>query len=203
MLLDIHPENPQQRLINQVVETLKQGGIIIFPTDTIYAFGCDLYNQKAAERLAWLKGIKLEKANFSIICHDFSNLSEYTRQVGNPVFKLMKQYLPGPYTFILPASSMVPKLFKSRRKNIGIRIPANNIPRQLVYHLGHPILTTSLHDHDKIKEYPTDPELIYEEYQNNVDLVINGGFGSITPSTIIDCTTDTPEIVREGAGEIF
>ncbi|NBC83874.1 MAG: threonylcarbamoyl-AMP synthase [Bacteroidetes bacterium] len=202
MLLQIHPETPQERLLNQVIDTLKSGGVIIFPTDTVYALGCDLYQQKAAEKVAWLKGVKLEKADFSIICNDFSTLSEYARPVSNPVFKLMKQYLPGPYTFILEANNKVPRLFKSKKRTIGIRIPDNNIATSIVEMLGHPILTTSIRDDDDMLEYTTDPELIYEKYENQVEIVINGGFGGNQPSTVVDCTGDEVLIVRQGVGEI-
>lgn len=202
MLLQIHPETPQERLLDQVVETLKKGGVIIFPTDTVYALGCDLYQQKAAEKVAWLKGVKLEKADFSIICHDLSTMSEYAQPVNNSVFKLMKQNLPGPYTFILDASNNVPRLFKSKKKTIGIRIPDNKIAQTLTKMLGHPILTTSIRDDDEMLEYTTDPELIHEKFENKVDLVIDGGYGGNQPSTVVDCTGEEVLIVRQGVGEI-
>ncbi|MFO8129691.1 MAG: L-threonylcarbamoyladenylate synthase [Bacteroidales bacterium] len=202
MLLKIHPENPSERQINKVVECLQNGGIIITPTDTIYGLACDIYHSKAVEKIARIKGIKKRKANFSFICHDLSDLSGFTRPIDNAVFKLMKGYLPGPYTFILNASSKVPKLFQSKKRTVGIRVPDNNIPLEIVRKLGHPIMTTSIHDEDEVMEYTTDPELIYEKYKHLVDILIDGGYGDNVPSTIIDCTVGIPEIVREGKGEI-
>ncbi len=200
MLVRIHPVNPDQRQILKVVEILKKGGIIIYPTDTIYGLGCDIFNQKAVERVARIKGLKLEKTNFSFIFNDLSHLSDYTRHIDNTVFKLMKKYLPGPYTFILPASSKVPKIFKNKKKTVGIRIPDNLIPLEIVNELGNPILTTSIHDEDEILEYTTDPELIHEKYEALVDLVIDGGYGNNMPSTVIDCTGEEPEVIRPGIG---
>lgn len=200
MLIRIHPANPDQRQILKVVEVLKKGGVIIYPTDTVYGLGCDIFNQKAVERVARIKGLRLEKTNFSFIFNDLSHLSDYTRQIDNTVFKLLKKYLPGPYTFILLASSKVPKIFKNKKKTVGIRIPDNLIPLEIVKELGHPILTTSIHDEDEILEYTTDPELIHEKYEALVDLVIDGGYGNNIPSTVIDCTEEEPEIIRPGIG---
>lgn len=202
MILNIHPENPDPKRVQEVVKCLRDGGLIIYPTDAVYAIGCDLMNIRALEKLARLKGIKLEKANFSLICYDLSHLSEYAKPIDNTVFKLMKKSLPGPYTFILNASSNVPKIFQSKKKTVGIRIPDNNIPREIVKELGNPIVSTSVHDDDEILEYTTDPELIHEKFQKHVDIVINGGFGNLDASTIFDCTGDTPELVREGIGPL-
>jgi tRNA threonylcarbamoyl adenosine modification protein (Sua5/YciO/YrdC/YwlC family) len=202
MLLVIHPDNPDKRKIDQVIKILKKGGVIIYPTDTVYSMACDLNNRKAVERMAQIKGIKIEKANFSLICHDLSNISDYSVQFGNNIYKMMKRALPGPYTFILNANNSVPKLFKSKKKTIGIRVPDNNIARMLVEELGNPLISTSVNDEDEILEYITDPELIHEKYENILDLVIDGGYGKNEASTIIDCTGDEPEIIREGIGPI-
>lgn len=203
MLLEINPKNIDKRSINQVVEILKKGGIIIFPTDSVYAMGCDLHNKKALQDLAKLKGIKLNKANFSIICHDLSHLSDFTKQIDRPTFKLLKNHLPGPFTFILNASNDVPKLFDSNKKEIGIRIPDNEIILQIVQELGNPIATTSLHnEEDRIQDYFSDPNAIYERYENQVNLVINGGFGHLDGTTIIDCTAGEAVIIRQGLGQI-
>ena len=201
MLIQIHPDNPGARQVAQVVDILKTGGIIIYPTDTVYGLGCDIYNQKAIERVARIKGIKPEKANFSIICSDLSHISDFTRHLNNNTFRLMKHYLPGPFTFIVPANNSLPKLFKNKKKTIGIRVPEHNIPLEIVRVLGNPILTTSIHDSDEVLDYTTDPELIHENFQNQVDAVIAGGFGNNVPSTILDCTSDEIEIVRQGLGE--
>ena len=200
MLLRIHPENPSERQIRLVVECLMDGGVIIFPTDTIYAIGCDIYRPKAVDRVAQIKGVKKEKANFSFICHDLSHLSEYSRPIDNATYKMMRRNLPGAFTFILGASNKVPKIFQSRKKSIGIRVPDNNIARDIVHILGNPIMSTSVHDDDEIIEYTTDPELIFERYSNQVDLVVHGGYGDNVASTIIDCTGSEPELVREGKG---
>lgn len=200
MLMRIHPENPAQRQISKVVEVLRSGGVIIYPTDTVYGLGCDIYNAKAIEKVARIKGVSTEKSRFSIICHDLGHISDYTRPINNATFKLMRNYLPGPFTFILEANSNVPKIFKSKKKTVGIRIPENNIPLEIVRELGHPILTTSIHDTDKVIEYTTDPELIHENFQNLVDIVIDGGYGNNVPSTIIDCTNVEPVIIRQGLG---
>ena len=201
MLIKMYNENPNPGQIRKICDLLIDGGIIIYPTDTVYGIGCDIYNQKAIERIARLKGIKPEKARFSFIVPDLSHLSAYTRFVDNSVFKLMKANLPGPYTFILHANSKVPHILKSKKKTIGIRIPDNNIILEIVKELGHPILTTSIHDEDEIIEYTTDPELIHENFKEKVDLVIDGGYGGNIPSTIIDCTGSEPIILREGAGK--
>jgi tRNA threonylcarbamoyl adenosine modification protein (Sua5/YciO/YrdC/YwlC family) len=200
MLIQIHPENPSQRQILKVVEILRKGGVIIYPTDTVYGLGCDIFNNKAVERVARIKGIRPEKSNFSIICHDLSHLSDFARHIDNSTFKLLRNYLPGPYTFIVEASNKLPKIFKNKKKTIGIRIPKHNIPLEIVRELGNPILTTSIHDGDKIIEYTTDPELIHENLMNLVDLVIDGGYGHNIPSTIIDCTGESPVVVRKGLG---
>ena len=202
MLLKLYEKNPDPRQINKIVELLECGGVIIYPTDTVYGMGCDITKARAVERVARIKGIKPEKARFSFICSDLSHLSDFARHVDNTTFKLMKSYLPGPYTFILNASSQVPKSIKQHRKTVGIRIPDNNIILEIVRRLGHPILTTSLKEDDQILEYPTDPELIYEEYRDLVDVVIDGGYGGIIPSTILDCSGEEPELIREGLGEV-
>ena len=200
--LQIHPENPQERLINQVVDELKKGAVIIYPTDTVYGMGCDIYNAKAIEKICQIKGVKAEKRSFSFICSDLSNISEYARNISTPTFKLMKRTLPGPFTYILNASSQVPKILQKKKKTIGIRIPDNKIVLQIIEKLGNPIITTSLKIDDDILEYPTDPELIYEDYQNKLDSVIDGGFGSMSPSTVVDCTGNEPILIRQGAGEL-
>lgn len=201
-LVRIHPENPQKRKIQHVVDVLKAGGVIIYPTDTVYGLGCDIFNAKAIEKIKRIKGIKGKSVNLSFICHDLSNLSEYARHVDTPIFKMMKKGLPGPYTFILESSSKTPKILKTNKKTVGIRVPDNLIPRQIVMELGNPIITTSLHNDDKIKDYPTDPEEIFQEFGNLVDLVIDGGPGNMTPSTIIDCTGNEPLVIREGLGKV-
>jgi tRNA threonylcarbamoyl adenosine modification protein (Sua5/YciO/YrdC/YwlC family) len=199
-MIEINPDNIDSRLINQAVSVLKKGGIIIFPTDTVYSMGCDLYNKKALHELARLKNIKLNKANFSIICHDLSNISEYVKQIDRPTFKLLKQVLPGPFTFILNATNEVPRLFESKKREIGIRIPNNKILLKIVEELGNPIATTSLHnEEDTIQDYFADPNMIYERYTDKVDLVINGGYGNLDASTVVDCTNGV-EIVRQGIG---
>lgn len=202
MLLKIHSETPSQRQIEKVVECLYDGGVIIYPTDTVYGMGCDIFKSKAIERVARIKGIKPEKANFSFICHDMSQITEFTKPIDNNLFKLIKRVLPGPYTFILEANNTVPKYIQSRKKTVGIRIPNHNIPLEIVRQLGHPIMTTSIHDEDDLIEYTTDPELIYEKYRDLVDIVIDGGFGGNMASTILDCTGAEIEVVREGLGPI-
>lgn len=201
MLLNIHPENPDEKRMLQVVDVLKKGGVIIYPTDTVYSIGCDVNNVKAVARVAQIKGLKAEKANFSLICYDLSHISEYAR-IDTPDYKLMKKNLPGPFTFILNGSSALPKIFKTKKKEVGIRVPANNIARQLVEMLGNPLIATSVHDEDEIIEYTTDPELIHEKYGNQVDIVINGGFGNNEASTVIDLTSGEPELVRQGIGNL-
>ena len=202
MLIKLYAQNPDPRQVHKIVDLLRHGGVIIYPTDTVYGMGCDITKARAVERVARIKGIKPEKAKFAFICSDLSDLSDYARLVDNNTFKMMKSYLPGPYTFILPASNQVPKSIKQHRKTVGIRIPDNNIILEIVRQLGHPILTTSLKEEDSIIEYPTDPELIHEEYEYLVDAVIDGGYGGIVPSTIIDCSGEEPEIIREGLGEV-
>jgi tRNA threonylcarbamoyl adenosine modification protein (Sua5/YciO/YrdC/YwlC family) len=202
MLLKIHPENPGSRHIKMVVECLQDGGVIIFPTDTIYAMGCDIYHHKALERVAQIKGIKIEKANFSFLCRDLSQLSDFTKPINNEVFKLMKRTLPGPYTYILSANNNVPRIFQSKKKTLGIRVPDNGIVSEIINELGNPITSSSIHDEDEIIEYTTDPELIYEKFQKHVDIVIDGGFGGNEPSTIIDCTGYEILLVREGKGKL-
>lgn len=200
MLLKIYPENPNPKAIEQAVECLRKGGLIIYPTDSVYGLGCDMTKPKAIEQLARLKGMKPGKADFSIICYDLSHISDYCKPIDNPTFKLMRKTLPGPFTYILNANSNVPKLFKTKKKTIGIRVPDNNIPREIVRALGNPIITTSIRDEDEVLEYTTDPELIYEKYQQQVDLVIDGGYGNNEASTIVDCTDYEPEIIRQGIG---
>jgi len=203
MFIKLYEKNPDQQLIDQVVDILQKGGVIIYPTDTVYGIGCDITKTRAIERIARIKGLKPEKANMAFICSDLSHLSDYARQVDNNTFRLMKSSLPGPYTFILHASYNVPKILKKNKKTIGIRIPDNNIILEIVRKLERPILTTSLRENDEIVEYSTDPELIYEEYRDLVDIVIDGGYGGVIPSTVIDCTGDEPEIIREGLGELI
>ncbi|MCK4751320.1 MAG: threonylcarbamoyl-AMP synthase [Bacteroidales bacterium] len=202
MLLKLYEQNPDSRHIDKIVELLKYGGVIIYPTDTVYGIGCDITKARAVERVARIKGVKPDKARFAFICSDLSHLSDFARHVDNRTFKLMKSCLPGPYTFILNASHHVPKAIKHHRKTVGIRIPDNNIILEIVRQLGNPILTTSLKEEDQILEYPTDPEHIYGEYMDLVDVVIDGGYGGIIPSTIIDCSGEEPEVVREGLGRL-
>lgn len=202
MLIKIYEENPGQKAIRQVVEVLRSGGVIIYPTDTVYGIGCDITHQKAVEKVARLKKIAIEKSNLSFICSDLSHLSDYCRPFPNHLFKLMKSYLPGPYTFILNASSQVPHYFKGKKKTVGIRIPDNKIILEIVKELGNPILSTSVHDEDEIIDYTTDPELIHEKFKDLVDLVIDGGFGGNMPSTVLDCTGEVPRIIRQGKGEM-
>ena len=202
MLLKIYPENPNPKAVNTVVECLQDGGIVIYPTDTIYGIGCDIFKQKSIERIISILGEKKKKDALTFICHDLSNLSDYTKPLDNNVFKTMKRVLPGPFTFILEANNSVPKLLQSHKKTIGVRIPDNNIIREIVRQLGHPILSTSVKDDDEVIEYTTDPELIYERYGDMVDIVIDGGYGDNTPSTVVDCTSGEIEVVREGKGDI-
>ena len=200
----IYEENPNPKEIKKVVNILKKGGLIIYPTDTVYGLGCDITNTKALERIARIKGVKLDKANFSFICHDLSNLSDYVKQIDSTTFKILKRALPGPYTFILPGSKTLPAAFK-KKKEVGIRVPNNAIALEIVKALGNPIVSTSIRDDDTILEYTTDPELILEKWDNLVDLVIDGGYGGNQGSTIIDLSGEQPEIIREGKGstEIF
>jgi tRNA threonylcarbamoyl adenosine modification protein (Sua5/YciO/YrdC/YwlC family) len=200
MLLKIYPENPNPRDVKTVIECLQDGGIIIYPTDTVYGMGCDIFKNKTVERIADIKGIKVEKANFSFVCYDLSHLSDFTKPISNSTYKLMKRALPGPFTFILDANNNVPKLFQSKKKTVGIRIPDNNITRVIVQELGHPIMTTSIHDEDDMIEYTTDPELIYEKYGSIVDIVIDGGYGDNDPSTVVNCINDEFNVLRQGKG---
>jgi tRNA threonylcarbamoyl adenosine modification protein (Sua5/YciO/YrdC/YwlC family) len=200
-LIKIYNENPNDREIDKVVKILQKGGLIIYPTDTVYGLGCDITNTKAMEKVALLKGVKLDKANFSFICYDLSNLSDYVKQIDTPAYKILKKALPGPYTFILPSSTNLPKAFKNK-KTVGIRIPNNNIIRELVKKLGNPIVSTSIYDEDDLLEYTTDPELIYEKWGNKVDIVIDGGYGSNIPSTIVDLSEGEITILREGLGSV-
>ena len=202
--IKIYPENPNPREIQKVVKVLKNGGLVIYPTDTVYGLGCDITNIKALERIAQIKGVKLEKSNFSFVCRDLSNLSDYVKQIDTTTFKILKRALPGPYTFVLPGSKNLPNPFK-KRKTVGIRVPDNDIALAIVEALGNPIVSTSIRDDDDVLEYTTDPELILEKWDNLVDLVIDGGYGDNEASTIIDLSTDPPEVIREGKGglEIF
>jgi tRNA threonylcarbamoyl adenosine modification protein (Sua5/YciO/YrdC/YwlC family) len=200
LYLRMSEDSPSSKDLDKVAEVLRNGGLIIYPTDTVYGIGCDITNTKALANLARFKGVKPEKANFSIVCHDLSHLSEYAK-VSTPTYKLLKKAFPGAFTFILNASPKLPKFFKGK-KTIGIRIPNNNIPRAIVERLGEPIITTSVHDDDKIIEYTTDPQMIYENFKDQVDLVIDGGYGNNIPSTIVDYTGADPLIVREGLGDL-
>ncbi|MBB5394667.1 L-threonylcarbamoyladenylate synthase [Mucilaginibacter sp. AK015] len=202
MLIKIYPENPNEKAIEQAVDVLRKGGIIIYPTDTVYGLGCDITNQKAIERICKIRNIKPEKANFSFICYDLSHISDYIKPIDNATFRVLKKALPGPFTFIFNASHAVPKLLSSNKKTVGIRVPDNNIAREIVKALGNPILSTSIHDEDDIIEYSTDPELIHEKYEDMVDLVIDGGYGDNVPSTVIDCTSGEFEVIREGKGNL-
>ncbi|MDI6034254.1 L-threonylcarbamoyladenylate synthase [Flavobacterium sp. LB2P84] len=199
--IKIYKEKPNEAAIAKVVKVLKEGGLVIYPTDTVYGLGCDITNTKALERIAKIKGIKLEKANFSFICHDLSNISDYVRQIDTATFKLLKRALPGPYTFILPGNNNLPKEFK-KKTTVGIRVPDNSIALEIVKLLGNPIVSTSIHDDDDVIEYTTDPELIFEKWQNLVDMVIDGGYGDNIGSTIIDLSGDEPIVVREGKGSL-
>jgi tRNA threonylcarbamoyl adenosine modification protein (Sua5/YciO/YrdC/YwlC family) len=201
-LLKIHSINPEQRKIDRVVSVLKSGGIIIYPTDTIYGIGCDLFNKKAIERLCQILEIKYHKLNLSFICDDVSQISEYVRRIDTPVFKILKKSFPGPFTFIFEASSKVPKVLDVNKKTVGVRIPNHRIPREIVRVLGNPIITSSIKNEDGIKEYTTDPEEIYDEFKNKIDLVIDGGPGGNVPSTVVDCTNDQLQIIRQGLGDV-
>jgi tRNA threonylcarbamoyl adenosine modification protein (Sua5/YciO/YrdC/YwlC family) len=199
MLLHIHPENPQPRLIKQVVECLKDGGVVIYPTDTIYGIGCDIFQHKAVERICKIKNVDPQKAQLSFICKDLSHLSDYTKSIDTPLYRMLKNYLPGPYTFILPASKEVPKMLQSKKSTIGLRVPGNIICQSILSELGNPILSASLPG-DMVEEY-TDPEVIYEKFEHLVDFVIDAGAGGMVPSTIVDCTSDEWTVIREGLGE--
>lgn len=200
-LLKLYEKNPDPRIVDQAVQILRDGGLIIYPTDTVYGLGCDITKVRALERVAKLKQVKLEKANFSFICYDLSNLSEYVRQIDTPSYKILRRALPGPYTFILKGNNNLPKAFK-KKKTVGIRVPDNNIIRTIVKELGNPIVSTSIYDEDDVIEYTTDPELIYEKWRDRVDLVIDGGYGGNIASTIIDLTEDEIVVVREGKGPV-
>jgi tRNA threonylcarbamoyl adenosine modification protein (Sua5/YciO/YrdC/YwlC family) len=199
--IKIYEDKPNEAAIAKVVKVLKDGGLVIYPTDTVYGLGCDITNTKALERIAKIKGIKLEKANFSFICNDLSNLSDYVRQIDTVTFKILKRALPGPYTFILPGNNNLPKEFK-KKTTVGIRVPDNSIALEIVKQLGNPIISTSIRDDDDVIEYTTDPELIFEKWQNLVDIVIDGGYGDNVGSTIIDLSGDEPIVVREGKGSL-
>ena len=199
--IKIYEDKPNEAAVAKVVKVLKEGGLIIYPTDTVYGLGCDITNTKALERIAKIKGIKLDKANFSFICHDLSNISDYVRQIDTSTFKILKRALPGPYTFILPGNNNLPKEFK-KKTTVGIRVPNNSIALEIVKLLGNPIVSTSIRDEDEVIEYTTDPELIFEKWQNLVDMVIDGGYGDNVGSTIIDLSGDEPIVVREGKGSL-
>ena len=199
--IKLYNENPNENDISRVVEVLRRGGLIIYPTDTVYGLGCDITNTKALEKIARIKGVKLEKANFSFVCSDLKNLSDYVKQIDTSTFKLLKRTLPGPYTFIMQGNNNLPKDFK-KKKTVGIRVPDNLIARTIVEKLGNPIVSTSIYDEDDVIEYTTDPELIFEKWQNKVDLVIDGGYGDNVASTVIDLSGDAPKVLREGKGDI-
>jgi tRNA threonylcarbamoyl adenosine modification protein (Sua5/YciO/YrdC/YwlC family) len=199
--IKIYEDNPNEAAIKKVVDVLKSGGLIIYPTDTVYGLGCDITNSKALERIAKIKGIKLEKANFSFVCSDLSNISDYVKQIDTATFKILKRALPGPYTFILPGNNDLPREFR-KKKTVGIRVPDNAIALEIVRKLGNPIVSTSIHDEDEVLEYSTDPELIFEKWQNLVDIVIDGGYGDNIGSTIIDLSGYEPVVVREGKGSL-
>jgi len=201
-LIKLYAENPDQKRMDQIVEVLRNGGVIIYPTDTVYGIGCDIFNQKAVEKVCRIKGINPNKINLSFICYDLSDISHYVKHLSTPVFKVMKKALPGPFTFILESSSRVPKILNAKKKSVGIRVPDHSIPREIVKQLGNPIITTSIRDEDEVIEYSTDPSLIFEKFENLVDIVIDGGYGDNVASTVIDCTQDPMLIVREGKGDI-
>ncbi|KAA3647402.1 MAG: threonylcarbamoyl-AMP synthase [Bacteroidetes bacterium] len=203
MLVKLYNENPNPAILKQVVDCLNKGGLVIYPTDTVYALGCDIHNKAAIDKVARIKGIKAEKADFSFVFYDLSHISEYTQQFDSSIFKLLKRNLPGPFTFILPANKTIAKLFKNNKKTLGIRVPDNNICREIVKLLGSPIISTSIHDEDDVIEYTTDPELIHEKYENLVDIVIDGGFGNNEASTVVDLSEGYPEIIRQGIGELL
>lgn len=203
MLLKIHPDNPEGRKIKQVVETLESGGIIIYPTDTVYGIGCDIFNNNAVDRICKIRGLDPKKARLSFICNNIGQISEYTQPIDNEIFRLLKQHLPGAFTFVLKSNNQVPKLFKNRKKTVGVRIPDNAISQAIVEALGRPILTTSLKSDDEILEYFTDPIDIYDDFGKRVDIVIDGGVGGNNPSTVVDCTSTEVEILRQGLGQIL
>jgi len=199
--IKLYNDNPNPKEIEKIVKVLQNGGVIIYPTDTVYGLGCDITNAKALAKVAKIKGIKPEKADFSFVCNDLSHLSDYVKQIDTATYKILKRALPGPYTFVLPGSNTLPKAYK-KRKTVGIRVPDNNIARAIVAALGNPIVSTSIYDEDEVLEYTTDPELIFEKWQNIVDVVIDGGYGDNHASTVIDLTTDEPEVLREGKGNL-
>jgi len=201
-LLEIHPKNPQPQRIAKVVEVLRSGGIVIYPTDTVYGVGCDIHNARAVERLCKIQNIDPRKLNLSFICYDLSHISEYTKNLPTEIFKTMKKVLPGPYTFILNSNNNVPKILHTKKNTVGIRIPDHLVARTIVKELGNPILNASVKDDNEIIQYTTDPEEIYDRYKHLVDIVINSGYGGNIPSTILDCTDNSVEIIREGAGEL-
>lgn len=199
--IKLYNDNPSEKEIAKIVKVLQNGGLVIYPTDTVYGLGCDITNIKSLEKVAKIKGVKLEKSNFSFVCNNLSHLSDYVKQIDTTTYKILKRALPGPYTFILPGSNSLPKMFK-KRKTVGIRVPDNNIARAIVEALGNPIVSTSIHDEDEVVEYTTDPELIFEKWQNIVDVVVDGGFGDNHASTVIDLTNGEPEVIREGKGSL-
>ena len=201
-LLKIYEDNPDDRAVREVVECLNRGGVIVCPTDTVYSFACLLGNSKGFDRIARLKGLKPEKAHFSLLCSDLSDLSTYTQHLSNTTFKTMKRVLPGPYTFVLPASNQVPKLYKSSKKTIGIRVPDHSVALAILKALGKPLVVSSVHDDDDVLEYTTNPELIDERWGHAVDMTVDGGIGHLHASTVVDCTGDEPEVVREGLGDV-
>lgn len=203
MLIKIYPENPNPKAIAQAVDVLSKGGLVIYPTDTVYGLGCDINNAKAVEQVCRLKNINIKKQNLSFICSDLSHLSDFAKPIDNSTFKLIKRHLPGPFTFILEANNNVPKLFKNNKKTVGIRVPNNSIINEIVKLLGNPVLSTSIHDEDEIIEYTTDPELIHEKWGEKVDMVIDGGYGDNVASTIVDCTTGNFDIIRQGKGVLL
>ncbi|MGG6232197.1 L-threonylcarbamoyladenylate synthase [Tenacibaculum sp. SDUM215027] len=199
--IKLYNDNPNPKEIEKIVKVLRNGGLIIYPTDTVYGLGCDITNTKALEKVARIKKVKPEKANFSFVCNDLSHLSDYVKQIDTTTYKILKRALPGPYTFVLPGSNSLPRAYK-KRKTVGIRVPDNNTARAIVAALGNPIVSTSIHDEDEVLEYTTDPELIFEKWQNIVDVVVDGGYGDNHASTVIDLTTDEPEVLREGKGSL-
>ncbi len=201
VFIKLYEENPNPKQIKQVVDILRNGGLIIYPSDTVYALGCDITNTRALERVAQIKGVKLAKANFSFVCEDLSNLSDYVRQIDTTTFKILKRALPGPYTFILPGNNNLPTVFK-KKKEVGIRVPDNTIAQAIVHELGNPIVSTSIKDEDEVIEYMTDPELIFEKWQDRVDVIVDGGYGGNIASTVIDLTEDEPVLIREGKGSL-
>jgi len=202
VLIKIYPNNPNEKQLAEVVSCLRNGGIIIYPTDTVYGLGCDIYQAKAIEKLCKIRNINPDKANLSFICADLSHLSDFVKPIDNAVFRVLKHALPGPFTFILNANNKVPKLLHSNKKTVGIRVPDNDIARSIVKLLGNPIVSTSIHDDDEVVEYSTDPELIYEKYKDLVDMVIDGGYGELQASTVVDYTSDEPVILRQGKGDL-